>query len=260
VAPPPGAPESPALKAWLAGEFVTLKLPAQTWAIPGLIPGSGYTVIQARAKVGKTILAIQLAHALSENASALGFPPPGQPWKVLFIQSDEPQAEWQAQVKQVGLLGNWHTLWTEPGLIRDAHRMDAVRKIVSEGGYDLLIHDSLYTTSGFATLKDPEVVGQFIALLKSIAPGKPFILNHHKRKGQAGVPDHISTAAVGSFALAANASCLIDLNEKGFQTQGRLVPQLQVALGRDAETGRWVPVKTTGAPGGTPAVWSKPAI
>jgi hypothetical protein len=259
VAPSPGFDEHLPLKAWAAGEFATLHLPAPVWAIPGLIPGSGYTVVQARPKVGKTILGIQLAQALSENGSFLGFPPPGKPWKVLFIQSDEPEAEWQAQVKQVGLLGHWHTLWTEPGLIRDAHRMDAVRKIVSDGGYDFLIHDSLYTTSGFATLKDPEVVGQFISLLKSLAPGKPFVLNHHKRKGQPGVPDPISTAGVGSFVLAANASCLIDLTAKGFETQGRLVPQRQVALGREELTGRWVPVKTGGG-SGAPSVWAKPAI
>ena len=54
-------------------EFAKLRLPYEPWLVPGLLPGTGWTLLMAPSKVGKSILALQLAEALASGQDFIGF-------------------------------------------------------------------------------------------------------------------------------------------------------------------------------------------
>lgn len=73
-----------------------LKLPRDpdTWLIKPLIPVSGAGLLYSPPKVGKSALAVQLAHAVSGGAKEfMGFPI-GKHGRVLYLQLDTPRSTW----------------------------------------------------------------------------------------------------------------------------------------------------------------------
>jgi RecA-family ATPase len=73
-----------------------LKLPRDpdTWLIKPLIPVSGAGLLYSPPKVGKSALAVQLAHAVSGGAdNFMGFPI-GKHGRVLYLQLDTPRTTW----------------------------------------------------------------------------------------------------------------------------------------------------------------------
>jgi len=89
------------MKVWDALEFSKQKFPQPPWLIPNVIPGYGAIMLFAYGKVGKSILTVQLCHALGTQSEFLGVKPEKQ-FKVLYYQCDLPQAEWQNQLDELG--------------------------------------------------------------------------------------------------------------------------------------------------------------
>ena len=76
-------------KSWKASEFCEQDFPSPEWVIPELLPGFGITMMYAYAKIGKSIMSMQLAHALTTGNEFLGVKPERQ-WNPLYIQCDLP--------------------------------------------------------------------------------------------------------------------------------------------------------------------------
>lgn len=226
------------MKTWPVEEYIKRELPRPPWVVEGLIPAFGITLIYAFPKVGKSILAIQLASALANKTPFLNHEP-DHAFKVLYVQSDLPEGEWQTQIGKVGLARGWETLWIEQGWIYNPKIVSDLQESIKVGGFDFLLYDALSTISGYADLDDIAVMGRCLNVVRSISD-QPTVVIHHKRKGSPGVPDHTSVSAAGSYVLSAGASTLFDLTDTTLRVRGRFVNQ-ELSLGRDQQTGQWIP-------------------
>jgi len=225
------------MKIWKATEFAAQDFPAPAWVVPELLPGFGITMVYAYAKIGKSLMAIQLAHALTTDKDFLGVKPE-RPWKVLYIQCDLPAGEWAQQIKKTGIGEGWDTVHEEIGLLGSTKIMKELYERVRDDKYDLTIWDALYKLSNYANLEEPKVIGWALKQINSVAGDFPAILIHHKRKGMPGVTDHTSVSAAGSFALSAGVSTLYDLSDANLKIRGRYITD-DLDLKR-AKNGTWI--------------------
>lgn len=53
---------------WAAKELLTAEFPPIQWVVPGIFP-EGLTFLAGRPKIGKSLLALQLAHAVSSGGN-----------------------------------------------------------------------------------------------------------------------------------------------------------------------------------------------
>jgi len=224
-----------------ATDFVKRELKQPPWLVEKLIPAY-ISMIFAWGKVGKSIMSVQLAHALTMGNDFLGYPI-DRKLKVLYYQCDLPEGEWQYQLKELDKSEDWWTIWEMPGLLMDAGRTEQLTQLVEKEQFDLVVFDSLLSCSEGSDLDDAKEIRLIIGKLRKITKDKPIWLIHHKRKGQPGVPDKSNVAAAGSFALGAGVSTLIDLVEGGIEIKGRYV-RANLELKRDPDNGLWLP-KTT---------------
>jgi len=230
------------MKIWKATDFVKREIKQPPWLVPDLFPAY-ISMIFAWGKVGKSIMSVQLAHALTTGTDFLGYPI-GAPLRVLYYTSDLPEGEWQYQLEKLQKNDGWDTIWDMPGLLSQGFRVEALRRDAI--GYNLVVFDSLLSISEPADLDNPQVIRACITKLRHITSGsgieRPIWLIHHKRKGLPGVPDKMSVSAAGSFALTAGVSTLIDLTDVGIEVRGRYV-RAEVKLKR-GENGLWLPIST----------------
>jgi len=222
------------MQVFKASQLIKLKFD-QTWLVEGLVPDFGLLVIYAHPKVGKSILTIQLAHALSTGKSFLDFKVPKKR-RVLYIQVDEPVQEWAKQIELTGCSEEWDTLHEAPGLLNHPAHIQTLTHLCKN--YDFIILDSLISLSGGAELKSPSVMSLYLNRVQQITSNKPTWLIHHKRKESAGIPDRRVSSAAFSFILTGTASVLYDLTSSSdgktgnLQAVGRLVKK-EINLARN---------------------------
>ncbi len=241
------------MKIWKAEDYAAREFEQPAWLVPGLIPGYGILMIYAHPKTGKSILSQQLAHELWCGGKLLGHPIP-EKLKVLYVQSDLPEAEWAEQMKlldvcpscQIPFAKGWETTWVEPGWLAQKPKVETeLKNDIKAGGYDLIILDSLAKISRGLDLNKAPDVQRILAALEKLTP-KPIWLIAHKRKGTPGVPDKANVASVGHNSLAAGVSVLLDLTAATKVTgildiQGRFV-QKELNLIRGPQ-GIWLAAK-----------------
>lgn len=225
------------VKIWKATDFVAREIKQPPWLVPDLLPAY-ISMIFAWGKVGKSIISVQLAHALTTGTDFMGYPI-GKPLRVLYYQADLPEGEWQEQLKGLKHNEGWDTIWDMPGLLNQGSRVEGLRRDAK--GYDLVAFDSLLAISEPEDLDKPQVIRSCISKLRHITDDGPIWLIHHKRKGLPGIPDKMSVSAAGSFALTAGVSTLIDLSETGIEVRGRYV-KAELKLKR-GDHGLWLPVE-----------------
>ena len=204
----------------------------------------------AYGKVGKSILTVQLCHALGTESGFLGVKPEKQ-FKVLYYQADLPKAEWSNQLDKLGnspydnlpLATGWKTIWDEPGILLHKERIEALHQIVKTDGYNFVVFDSLLSlTDGLMDLDKEDTIRKTLRCLRYITgPDAPYEIIHHKRKGIPGVGDHPSNAPAGSYAIAAGVSTLLDLRDGGMQGRSRTA-RIELELKR-GPNGIWLPKK-----------------
>lgn len=236
-------PDSKYLEVYTAEEFCKKKFDYSAWLIPKLIPGTGVILLQAHPKVGKSIFSIQLAHALGTATPFLGREVTKRR-KVLYVQCDEPELEWQEQIKMIKLTEGWSTTWIPPGAIDNPAQMNRLRNTVKKDEYNFIIYDSFIKIVGQADLDNPRVAEHVIRMLGH-GPKIPILINHHKRKGMAGIVDRTASAGAGSFNIAGTASVVIDLMPKKIEIIGRLVGEeidvWKTTEGGSLPPGMWFP-------------------
>ena len=224
------------MKIYSATEFAHLEWKVD-WAVENLVPAYGLNIIYAHPKVGKSIWSCQLAHSLGTGTPFLEHQvrqKDGKWWKVLYIQADEPAQEWSHQLKSIGVYEGWDTLHFGPNAFINPKQVSFTKENAKK--YDFLILDSL--TSLFGELNTTEQATLALNRLTEVCGEIPTLVIHHKRKGQAGIPDHAVNSMAGNFALAARGSALYNLSESKLEASGRLV-KVSLPLQRTAH-GLWV--------------------
>lgn len=179
------------------------------------------SLLFADPKVGKSILSVQLAHALGTGSSLLG-KKVSRKWRVLYVQADEPEHEWIKQLRMLGLNDEWSTVWLPKWPPPMMHPMTytELKKIVKD--FEFVIVDSIFSLFGFPEITSPGQAGLIIRKLEELHQGPLWVI-HHKRKSSPGVPDQSTNSAAGSFALTGAASTLYDLGKSRLQARGRVV-------------------------------------
>jgi KaiC/GvpD/RAD55 family RecA-like ATPase len=220
------------VKIFPATDFAAQTFDKLPWAVEGLVTSNGYKLLYAASKTGKSILSAQLAFSLANGAPFLGKPVIGGPWKVLYIQVDEPEQEWAEQLKMIGCTKGWDTV------IPDRFPFDSPIKYTdlqrAAKDYNFVVLDALVSLSTLDFNKPKEAA----LLVKKFVEFHPNLwINHHKRKESAGIPDTVVDSSAGSFVLAASASTLFNLSDNKLTARGRLVKS-ELNLGRDRQ-GLW---------------------
>jgi len=236
------------MRIWPASKFAVQEFKQPAWLVPGIIPGYGILMMYAHPKVGKSIMSIQLLHAIGTQSAFLGSTPERK-ISTLYYTSDLPANEWAFQIKKLGVspqsglhfAEGWHTIHDEPGLLYDPKRIEELKTIIMEHKFDFVVYDSLLSlTDGKGDLDKEETIRRAFKWLQYMSgKGNPLEIIHHKRKGSPQAPDHTSTSAAGSYALSAGVSVLMDLKDVKLEARGRFL-RLEMKLKRGRE-GIWLP-------------------
>ena len=209
------------MREWSGSAFRAHQFPAPTWLVTDLLPGTGWTIIVAPAKTGKTMWTLQLAYALAAGERFLYWDVPSE-MRVAIVEGDAPIEELQGQVDGVVKHGGYGSLVedrvqvieTEP--LANVPAARAVFDALARFKPNFIIFDALDSlTEGDInhTADTKSAIGRF----KMLAQGVPFMVIHHPRKRSQGseVEDDIRDAIAGSRFLSSNSSAAYQLNSQG---------------------------------------------
>ena len=250
-----------------AQDFAEEALPTPRWIADKLLPGDGWTLLVARPKTGKSLLALRLAACVQGAKPFLGRTI-AEPGGVLYIQVDAPPGDWQGQVR---LLGpgerEWDTYTRQhlPMYCLDptnAVFQGQLRDRIAKAGYRLVILDALEKLTK-EDINTKEGCQKFIERLRFVSPG-PTLVIHHPRKPHGDNADNVIDSAAGHHYLTGDASAVWGLtkNDGGgvLKVQTRGTEDQSISLHR-LPSGLWelAPAKPKPQPlvNAAPVQWGK---
>jgi RecA-family ATPase len=197
--------------------------PPQGEIVPGLLPAGGITILTAPPKIGKTLLACQVAIAVREGKSFLGFPAgPATPVLYLDRESRRDELETRFSLLQNDADDPFAIQFCQEVIhLSRVEDVDAVIDAVQSGGYGLLILDTLNTHMTGVDENDAGSVSVPIDALRRIqqATGAAILVVAHAPKSENN--GKIAAKTRGSNAITAAASTLLVLSTSG-RTAGKL--------------------------------------
>jgi protein-arginine kinase activator protein McsA len=186
------------------------------WLVEGLLQAGWLLVINARPKVGKSIVSVNLATALAEGTPFLNLPT--SPCAVVYVDLERP-IETLNRFKALNAVSN-------PNIFVPAERIgadtpDALRELVKQA-HDLTNRPVVVfvdTLGDFlkpalrqrkASINDYDAIAEILQALRDLALelGCAFVFVHHTRKAQSEEPTEVdvlgSTAIAGKFDVIAH--------------------------------------------------------
>ena len=205
------------MRAWKVAEFNETVLPTPSWVVPGLVPGSGWTLIIAPPKTGKSVFAEQMVYALALGEKFLYWPIE-RPWRVTFVEADAPDGDLQKQTRAIMPKATENLDIIIPDsrqLLRDLAESQKVAQRIKDHGAEFVVFDALEPLAGPSLdLNTQQGVQSAINVLKGLAGNKPFMLIHHPRK-QHPNPEFEETdvrnMAAGHHYLTANSTASLSI-------------------------------------------------
>lgn len=225
-------------------------LPTLRWLVDELLPGDGWTLLVAKPKTGKSLLAMQLAAALSRGGAFLGIPVEQR--RVAYVQLDAPVGDWQAQVRLLPKEYREGPLTLDrrdlPLKLLDTNNVgiqSQLREVLKKAEVQLVIWDALEKLTSL-DLNKKEGCQPALERLRSIFPG-PAVVIHHPRKPSGESADALVDSASGNHYLTADASAIWGLVKQP-GGKGRLqvltrATDVKVDLQREPKTGLWLPAQ-----------------
>lgn len=225
---------------WTAKELLRADFPEPRWAVPNLIP-IGLTFLAGRPKVGKSWLALQVAHAIGTGGKLLDWDV--EAGRVLYIALEDSPRRIQKRLKlqQVPESADITFVFEWKSLI--AGGLADLQTKVETGGFHLVIIDTFSRALGWGLGADQNDVGDMTAVLGNLQrialtyDLAILLVDHHRKNSTFEDPvDDI----LGSTSKSAVADCVLGL----FRARGRHGTTLKFT-GRDIEEGelalRWDP-------------------
>jgi hypothetical protein len=228
---------------WTVAELYEAVFPEPTWAVPGVIP-TGLTFLAGRPKVGKSWLALQIAHAKGTGGQVLDRSVAQGP--VLYLALEDSarrlRARLQRQRAPQSAEITFETTWrrfTEGGL-------DDLRVAVEDAHYSLIVVDTFARAVGAADQLDHSDMTALTGRLQELALAHEIaiLLVDHHRKSMGNDTDPIDDL-LGSTAKSAVADGALGLSrEHGnrgatLKITGRDVEAQELTLSWDAITCCW---------------------
>jgi hypothetical protein len=227
---PPEPDGLPALRTrWTATELLSTEFPEPRWAVPDLIP-VGLTVLGGRPKVGKSWLALQIAHAVGTPDGGMVLGVKVEPGKVLYLAlEDSPRRLKKRMEAQHVTTADivFHTGWpyfSEGGL-------SDLQTEVTTGDYKLVVIDTFAKALGRGDQNDVSEMTVIIGTLQRMAQISNIavlLIDHHRKVN--GFETSPIDDILGSTAKAAIADGALGL----YREQGKHGATLKVT-GRDVE-------------------------
>jgi replicative DNA helicase len=188
-----------------------------SWFVEGLLRAGWLLVITARPKVGKSIVAVNLALALAEGKPFLNLPT--SPCAVLYIDLERP-LETRNRLKTLGAIGNPNIFVPEERV--DADKLDTLRELIRQvkGRANRPVVVVIDTLSDFikpalrhrkASINDYDPIAEILQDLRDLALelGCAFVFTHHARKALAEEANEADV--LGSTAIAGKFDVLVHL-------------------------------------------------
>jgi DNA-binding transcriptional ArsR family regulator len=213
---------------WTVTELLATEFDEPQWAVPGMLP-IGLSFLAGRPKVGKSWMALQLAHAVGSGGTIFG--QTVERGKVLYLALEDSLRRLKERLQRQRVAGDvditFRTEWkrlTEGGV-------DELRQEIERCHYTLVIVDTLSRLLGRADQQDIAEMTSLVGDLQRAAlmHGVAILLVDHHRK-PAGFEGNPVDDIMGSSAKAAVADALLGL----FKEQGRRGATLKI-VGRDVE-------------------------
>ena len=247
---PPTTPDqlTPLLDLLTADQILTTAWSEPVWAVPRLLP-TGLTILAGQPKLGKSWLALQIAHAVAAGGHALGESVDKGPILYLALE-DSPRRLKERMARQgwpPGLPADFMPLGQFTRQIDDLRDGGGERLAahIERVGYRLVVIDTL-SRSCYGDQNDVEQMTSALTPLQEMAHAKncAVLMVDHHRKGFGLNPDAVGDI-LGSTAKGAMADSIWGLyknkNRKGARlaVTGRDIEERTLALTMDWLTGCW---------------------
>jgi DNA-binding transcriptional ArsR family regulator len=238
-----GAAQVRQKRGWTVGELYQTALAAPVWIVPELLP-AGLATLAGRPKIGKSLLALQLAAAVGLGHAFLGYEVQAGP--VLFLALEDSPQRLQERLHRLGVTESapmrfyteWAALTPGAGGLRDlAH-------CVAEMQPRLVVIDTLSRGLWGAVSRGEQVSATLTALQVLAQRHNCCVLtvDHHRKHERRG---NAVDDLLGQTSKAAVLDTVWGLygggGERGVSLRitGREVAPCELALEFDADSGMW---------------------
>jgi len=186
------------------------------WLVEGLLQAGWLLVLNARPKVGKSIVSVNLATALAEGTPFLNLPT--SPCAVVYVDLERP-VETLTRFKALNAVSNLNIFVPDERVGADA--LDVLRSLIKQArertGRPVVVF--VDTLGDFikpalrqrrASINDYDAIAEILQALRDLALelGCAFVFVHHTRKAQSEEPTEVdvlgSTAIAGKFDVIAH--------------------------------------------------------
>ena len=194
-------------------ELLSINLEDRVMLIPGVLTAGDKIMCVAEPKVGKSLLAQQLASCVAGAHSFLGFPAATEQHRVLYIAGegdvDELQFRGRAMSHRFPVPSDWLWYWPVPSVAMNT--VDGFNKLLefaAEIEPELTIFDPIYALMK-GSMKDDEPAGMFTQNLNKFQhlTGSAVIVLHHTHRAirdqSGGTIDEGDNAYFGAFTWKA---------------------------------------------------------
>jgi hypothetical protein len=222
-----------------------------TWIVPEMLP-AGLAFLGGRPKVGKSCLALQVAHAVATGGRI--FDKPVQQGRVLFLALEDSERRLQSRMRAQGWgahnPGQAEFMTLDPFTHQigplNAGGVAALSEQIRAGGYRLVVIDTL-SRAIRGDQNDADIMTQALSPIQALALSAEcaiLLLDHHRKAAGRGDPDPVIDLG-GSVSKPAVADTLWGLyKEQGkagaaLHITGRDVEDLKLRLMHDRETRCW---------------------
>ncbi len=225
--------------------YLALPRAPEVWLLEGLLPQSGLIQIFGRPKGGKSSIALQIAAALTGDASHVLHWPVRQHGAVAYLQLDTPRALFIKQLIDPAMAAG-HDL--NRIHVDDSEMVPYPFNIMAEGkGYlqnalskmadppILLIVDTLrecYAGDENSSETMRNVINTFVHAVRSVKPPPAIMFLGHQVKGGAGRVSDLMTDARGSTYVAGRMDTIMKLTKTCAHYQGRALQETKTKIRR----------------------------
>ncbi|HYF34119.1 MAG TPA: AAA family ATPase, partial [Prosthecobacter sp.] len=233
-------------------DYIKLPRDHSTWLIKPLLPASGAGLIYSPPKVGKSAMAVQLAHAVAGGAEEwMGFPI-GKHGRVLYLQLDTPRSTWALRfeaLKKFGfefnrnlMLADRESLNFYPFDILQPPHQRYLQGIVQALNPILVIVDTLRKLHTGDENSSTVMSNVMSNLIGACHPAAVIIISHDK-KPVADVEKDIMSDHRGSSSVVAEMDAIIRLTKTRLYYAGRNIEEGNIKLVRQPcdDTLVWAP-------------------
>jgi DNA-binding transcriptional ArsR family regulator len=230
---------------WNSDDLISTEIAPTVWAVEGFIP-EGLTLVGGRPKKGKSVLALQLLHAIAsageEGGYFLGARVERGPCLYLALEDSDKRLQKRMRRQRWPLGADCEIELTWP--VFSEGGMAALAKRLREKKYLLVVIDTLLRFLEATDFNDYARMGADLAELQRLAleTSTPILAVTHSVKAEA---DDISVAILGSTSITGTADQFMLLRAKrggGWELEladGRDVEGQIIELRRNAETLTW---------------------